>query len=171
MTVMFNPSSNKEAVMKTWIKRTLFGALGATLVVGGLTACGSRGEHRHGGGWSEERITEMRGKAIEKVSEKLELNEAQKQKLGVLADEMLAQRKALRGDTANPRAEMQALIAGEKFDRTRAQTLLEQKTQAVQAGGPRVIAAMADFYDSLTPTQQAQVREKMEKRRGWWKRG
>lgn len=171
MTVMFNPSSNKETVVKTWIKRTLYGALGATLIVGGLTACGSRGEHRHGGGWSEERITEMRGKAIEKVSEKLELNEAQKQKLGVLADEMLAQRKALRGDTANPRAEMQALIAGDKFDRARAQTLLEQKTQAVQAGGPRVIAAMADFYDSLTPAQQAQVREKMEKRRGWWKRG
>lgn len=157
--------------MKTWIKRTLFGALSATVLVGGLAACGSRGEHRHGGGWSEERITEMRGKAIEKVSEKLELNEAQKQKLGVLADEMLAQRKALRGDTANPRAEMQALIAGDKFDRSRAQTLLEQKTQAVQAGGPRVITAMADFYDSLTPTQQAQVREKMEKRRGWWKRG
>jgi protein CpxP len=171
MTVMFNPSSNKETVMKTWIKRTLIGALSATVLAGGLAACGSRGEHRHGSGWSEERITEMRGKAIEKVSEKLELNEAQKQKLGVLADEMLAQRKALRGDTANPRAEMQALIAGEKFDRTRAQTLLEQKTQAVQAGGPRVIAAMADFYDSLTPAQQAQVREKMEKRRGWWKRG
>jgi Spy/CpxP family protein refolding chaperone len=157
--------------MKTWIKRTLIGALSATVLLGGLAACGSRGEHRHSGGWSEERVTEMRGKAIDKVSEKLELNEAQKQKLGVLADEMLAQRKALRGDTANPRAEMQALIAGDKFDRSRAQTLLDQKTQTVQAGGPRMIAAMADFYDSLTPTQQAQVREKMEKRRGWWKRG
>lgn len=157
--------------MKTWIKRTFIGALSATVLVGGLAACGSRGEHRHGGGWSEERVTEMRGKAIEKVSEKLELNEAQKQKLGVLADEMLAQRKALRGDTANPRAEMQALIAGDKFDRSRAQTLLDQKTQTVLAGGPRMIAAMADFYDSLTPTQQAQVREKMEKRRGWLKRG
>lgn len=157
--------------MKTWIKRTLFGALGASVLVGGLTACGSRGEHRHGGGWSEERITEMRGKAIEKVSGKLELNEAQKQKLGVLADEVLAQRKALRGDSANPRSEMKKLIAGEKFDRSSAQSLLEQKTQAVQAGGPRVIAAMADFYDSLTPAQQAQVRERMDKRRGWWGRG
>jgi len=157
--------------MKTWIKRTLYGALGATLVVGGLTACGSRGEHRHGGGWSEERVTEMRGKALERVSKTLELNEAQKQKLGVLADEMLAQRKALRGDSTDPRSEMKNLVAGDKFDRSRAQTLLDQKTQAVQAGGPRVIEAMADFYDSLTPTQQAQVREKMDKRHGWWKRG
>jgi periplasmic protein CpxP/Spy len=168
---MFNPSFKQESVMKTWIKRTFIGALGATVLAGGLAACGSRGEHRHGGGWSEERVTEMRGKAIEKVSEKLELNEAQKQKLGVLADEMLAQRKALRGDSADPRTEMKNLIAGEKFDRSKAQTLLDQKTQSVQAGGPRVIAAMADFYDSLTPAQQAQVREKMEKRRGWWSRG
>ena len=157
--------------MKTWIKRTLIGALGATVLVGGLTACGSRGEHHAGGGWSEERISEMRGKALERVSEKLELNEVQKQKLAVLADEMLAQRKALKAGMEHPRAEMKNLIAGEKFDRTRAQTLLNEKTAAVQAGGPRVIASMADFYDSLTPAQQAEVREKLEKRHGMWKRG
>ena len=157
--------------MKTWIKRTLIGVLGATVLVGGLTACDSRGEHRHGGGWSEERITEMRGKAIEKVSEKLDLKEVQKQKLAVLADEMLAQRKALRAGMESPRAEMKNLIAGEKFDRTRAQSLLDEKTAAVQMAGPRVIAAMADFYDSLNPAQQAQVRERLDKRHGGWKRG
>lgn len=157
--------------MKTWIKRTLIGVLGATVLVGGLTACGSRGEHRHAGGWSEERISEMRGKAIEKVSEKLDLNEVQKQKLAVLADEMLAQRKALRAGMESPRAEMKNLIAGEKFDRTRAQSLLDEKTAAVQMAGPRVIAAMADFYDSLNPAQQAQVRERLDKRHGGWKRG
>ncbi|TNF60328.1 MAG: periplasmic heavy metal sensor [Burkholderiales bacterium] len=152
--------------MKTWIKRTLIAVTGATIVLGGLAACGHRGEHHHGG-WSEERVTEMRGKAIERVSSKLELDAGQKQKLGVLADEMLAARKAVRGDSARPREEFKALVAGEKFDRNRAQQLMEQKTQAVQAASPRVIEAMADFYDSLTPTQQAQVRAFMDKRRGW----
>jgi protein CpxP len=152
--------------MKTWMKRTLIGALGAATLAGGLTACGSRGEH-HRGGWSEERIVEMRGKAIEKVGRKLELDAA----LGVLADALLAQRDALKGDGASPRAEMQALIAGERFDRSGAQALLERKVQGVQANGPRVITAMADFYDSLTPAQQSQVRERLEHRRGWWGRG
>jgi Spy/CpxP family protein refolding chaperone len=156
--------------MKPWIKKTLIGLAGATVLVGGLTACGGRDHHDHAG-MSPERVMEMRGKVIERVSDKLELNEAQKLKLGVLADEMIAQRKALRGDSAEPRAEMKALVAGEKFDRTRAQTLLTQKTEVVQAGGPKVIAAMADFYDSLNPTQQAEVRERLEKRRGWWGRG
>jgi Spy/CpxP family protein refolding chaperone len=41
----------------------------------------------------------------------------------------------------------------------------------VQGQGPKVIAAMADFYDSLNPEQQQQVRERMAKRKGWWSRG
>lgn len=155
--------------MKTWIKKTLIGFAGVTLLAGGLTACGHRGDHERGP-MSEERVMEMRGKVMERVSDKLELNEAQKEKLGLLADEMLAQRKAMRGDSADPRTEMKALIAGESFDRARAQTLLTQKTEVVQVGGPKLIIAMADFYDSLNPAQQAQVRERLEKRRGWWSR-
>lgn len=153
--------------MKPWIKKTLIGLTSATLLVAGLTACGSRGGHHERGPMSEERVGDMRSKVIERVSDKLDLNEAQKQKLGLLADEMIAQRKAMRGDSADPRSEMKALVAGATFDRARAQTLLTQKTAVVQAGGPKVIAAMADFYDSLNPTQQAQVRERLEKRRGW----
>ena len=152
--------------MKPWIKRTLIAVTGATIVLGGLSACGHRGDHRQSG-WSEERVTEMRGKAIERVSSKLELNAEQKQKLGLLADEMLAARKAVKGDSAQPREELKALIASDKFDRNRAQQLMEQKTQAVQGSSPRVIEAMANFYDSLTPAQQAQVRDFMDKRRGW----
>lgn len=156
--------------MKTWIQRTLIGLTTATVVLGGLTACGSRGDHARG--WSDERITEVRGKALEKISSKLELNTEQKAKLGVLADEMIASRKAFRGEGADPRADFKALVAGEKFDRAKAQALLDQKTQVVQGSGPKVLAAFGDFYDSLTPAQQQQVREKMDKRgHGRWGRG
>jgi periplasmic protein CpxP/Spy len=159
--------------MKPWIKRSLVGIFGASILIGGLTACGTgghRGDH-HGSGWSAERVTEMRGKAIDKISSHLALNDVQKQKLGVLADEVIASRTALRGKDADPRTEFKAMVSGEKFDRARAQALLEQKTQVVQGNGPKMIAAMADFYDSLNPAQQKQVREKMEHRGGWWGRG
>ena len=112
--------------MKTWIKRSLIGLATATVVLGSITACGTRGDHART--WSDERITEMRGKAVDKISDKLTLNSAQKQKLGVLADEMIASRKAIKGDSADPRTELKALVAGDKFDRTKAQTLLDQKT-------------------------------------------
>ena len=152
--------------MKTGIKRLLIGLAGATVLLGSLAACGTRGP----GGWSEERAAEMRTRMVERITDKLELDAAQKGKLDVLADEISAQRKAFRGDSADPRADFKALIAGEKFDRAKAQALLDRKTAAVQGQAPRVLAALADFYDSLTPAQQQQVRERLDKRHGRWGR-
>lgn len=154
--------------MKPWIKRTLIGLTATTVVLGGLSACGSRD---HARGWSDERITEVRGKAIEKISDRLDLNADQKAKLTVLADQMIASRKAFRGNT-DPRTDLQALVAGDKFDRSKAQQLLDQKLQAAQGNGPQMLSAFGDFYDSLNPEQQQQVREKLERRgHGWWGRG
>jgi len=85
---------------------------------------------------------------------------------------MIASRKAFRGEGADPRADFKALVAGEKFDRAKAQSLLDQKTAAVQGNAPKVLTALADFYDSLNPEQQRQVREKLDKRgHGRWGRG
>ena len=98
--------------MKAWIKRSLMGLTAVTLILGGLTACGSHGEHARG--WSDERINEVRGKAMEKIGSKLELNADQKQKLGVLADEMIASSKAIRGQSADPRADLKALLGCKK---------------------------------------------------------
>lgn len=156
--------------MKPWIKRTLIALSGITIAVGGLTACGTRGHHEHGA-MGAERMTEMRGKVIERVTKKLDLNAEQQQKLGVLADKLQAQRTAFIGQTADPRAEIRQLVAGEKFDRARALNLLDEKTRVVQVSSPEVINALADFYDSLNPTQQAEVRDMMQKRRGWFSRG
>jgi periplasmic protein CpxP/Spy len=75
------------------------------------------------------------------------------------------------GKTTDPRAEMKALVASDKFDKTGAQNWVTEKTTALQTKSPEVIAALADFYDSLNPAQQQKVREFMEARRGWWHRG
>ena len=152
--------------MKSWSKKTLIGLFGASILVGGLTACSGGHYHRHGP-MNAERMAEVRGKVMERVGSKLDLNEAQKQKLATLADKLQAQRAAFVGQAVDPRAEMQALVAGEKFDRARAQALIDEKLRAVQTGSPEVLAAMADFYDSLNPEQQQKVRDFMQRRRGW----
>lgn len=154
--------------MKHWIKRSLIAVVGATLAIGALTACG----HRHEGrGWqmSAEDQAKMRGRIIERVTSKLDLNADQQQKLGVLADKLQAQRTALAGTTKDPRAEVQALVAGNKFDRARAQALVSEKTAAIGTGSPEVIAALGDFYDSLNPAQQQKVRAMLEKGGRRWR--
>ena len=153
--------------MKTWIKRTLIGVATAAIVLGGLSACSHR---MHRGGWGGDvtpgQSAEWRGRMVERVAGKLDPHAEQKAKLNALANTMQAQRQALRGST-DPRAEMQSLVAGEKFDRAKAQALVQQKTEAMRSGSPEMIGALADFYDSLNPAQQQQVREFMAKRRGW----
>ena len=150
--------------MKPWIKRIVLGFAGITLVVGGLTACGVSRYHGTGS-MSEADATAWRAKQIERVADRLDLDAAQKAKLAALGEMMALQRKALRGNADNPRAEFQALIAGPKFDRTAAQNLVQQKTDAIRAGSPQVIAAMGDFYDSLRPEQQQKVRDFMQKQK------
>lgn len=155
--------------MKPWIKRSLIGLTSVTVLLGGLAACGHRD---HGRGWSDERVAEMRVKAVDRISGKLDLNTEQKAKLGVLADELVAARKAMRGTGTDPRADLQGLIAGAKFDRSKAQQMLDQKLQTAQGSSPRLLTAFGDFYDSLSPEQQQKVRDRMDRRgHGWWGRG
>lgn len=155
--------------MKTWVKRSLAVAIGAGLLAGGLAACGHHPHHgRYGpAAMSAEDRAEWRAKMLERAAGRLELDEAQKARLAVLFDKLAEQRQALVGTAQDPRAELRALVAGEKLDRARAQALVTEKTDAVRAKSPEVIAAAGDFYDSLNPAQQAKVREFMERRRGW----
>jgi Spy/CpxP family protein refolding chaperone len=168
MAAMFNTWRN--TAMTPWIRRSLFAVFGASLTLGALTACSHRHEHR---AWSSDPAAqaEMREKVVERVARRLELNAEQKARLNVLADRLQEQRAALRGSAAHPREEVKNLVATHKFDRAGAQALVAQKTAAVTGKSPEVIAALGDFYDSLDPRQQAQVREFMERgRRGWWQR-
>ena len=106
----------------------------------------------------------MKVKLVNRVGSKLQLDDAQKAKLGILADKLSGQHQALVGATTDPRAEVQALMKGPHFDRSKANALIEGKVAAVTTQSPAVVAAMADFYDSLNPEQQARVREYVSKR-------
>ena len=156
--------------MKRWIKRSLFAVFGVSVLVAGLSACGHR-HHEFGAQLSAEEYSQKREKMVNKAASKLDLNDDQKKRLAMLGDKLHEQRTALIGQTKDPRAEMKALVAGATFDKTRAQTLVTEKTAALQTKSPEVIAAMADFYDSLSAAQQQKVRDYMEGRGHWFRRG
>lgn len=151
--------------MKPWFKRTLVGLFGGALIAGSVAGCAG---HRHG--WGSGDSAEFRAKMVERVGSRLELDAAQKQKLEVLAQKLQAQRKAMQGD-GDPRAQFKALFAGGKLDQAGATRLVEEKTAAVRTGSPEIIAAAADFFDNLNPTQQQKVRDFMDRRGRWGHRG
>lgn len=156
--------------MRPWIKRTLIGLFGASVLLGGIAAC----SHRHvGAGWSTMRAEDAakwRGRLIDRAARELDLDDAQKQQLGTLFDRFRDQRNALVGTTADPRAELRALVAGDHFDTARAQALVDEKTAALRSKSPETIAALAVFYDGLKPAQQQKLRDMLERRHrrfGW----
>jgi hypothetical protein len=146
-----------------------------------------RGDREHSMGMmghgehSEADMQKRRDKMVERATSELSLDAAQKAKLVTLIDTMHAKRMAMMaanggqmgqgkgemkggmGGGMVPRAEMQALIKGEKFDRAGAQALVDQKANALRTSSPDVITAMGDFFDSLKPEQQTKVRAFMEK--------
>lgn len=149
--------------MKRWIQRTLIAVFGATALLGGVAAWA---QHRHHS-WqnmSEQDAAAMKARMVDKVAQRLKLDDAQKTRLNALADALRAQHQALRAGGADPRAEIQSLVAGNTFDRAKASMLIESKLAAVRTQSPAVVTAAADFYDSLRPEQQAQVREFMARR-------
>lgn len=156
--------------MKHWIRRALFALFGVTVLVSGLTACGHR-SHDMGASLSVEEYAQKRDKVVDRAASKLDLNEDQKKRLVVLSDKLREQRLALMGENKDPRAELKALVAGDKFDQARAQAWLTEKTTTVQAKSSDVIAALADFYNSLTPVQQQKVRDYMDTGGRWFSRG
>jgi periplasmic protein CpxP/Spy len=149
--------------MKHWIKRILVTALGATLVLGSLSACTGG---RHGDTMSESDMMAKQIKMVDYAGKKLDLNDAQKQRLTVLAGILREQRTALMGKT-QVRADLQSIVAGTTLDKAKAQAMIEEKTSVLRSKSPEVIDAAADFYDSLNPTQQQQVRDLMQRRKGW----
>lgn len=158
--------------MKTWIKNTLIAALGASVVLGGLAVAspGRMGCGMHAGAMSEADMTKMRERMVERASSELSLDATQRQHLVSLADTLQAQRQTMMPSGTNPREQLSALIAGERFDASRAQSLVLEKTEALRNASPSVIAAAATFYDSLRPEQQQKLREFMARGRhggGW----
>lgn len=156
--------------MKTWIRRTLLGALSAVLALGALTGCGHTRSHA---GWSvatpEERARQQDW-LVERATRRLDLTPEQQAKLRALVVVLQAERAAFAGEP-HPRVQARALLAGDKFDRAGAQALAQKAANAVATRSPAVIAVFGDFYDSLAPGQQAKLREMMDRRRGWRRRG
>jgi len=158
--------------MKTWIKRTLIGLFGASALFGGLAVWTHKNHHHHG--WqqmSQADAAQMKARVVQKIGDKLSLDDNQKAKLGLLAEQLRLQRNALVGSTIDPRAELQSMLAGSSFDRSKANALIQSKVSAVNEQSPALVAALADFFDSLKPEQQARVRELMARGGRWGHRG
>ena len=134
-------------------------AAAGAVAAGGL-ALADRGER----GDRSERI-------VERVGDRLELDDAQGEALRALIDTVGGLRETLRGDGVGD--ELRALVAGPTLDQAGALAMVESRADALRASAPDVVAAAAAFYDGLDESQRAEVDGLLERvgdgrrGRGW----
>lgn len=136
-------------------KKVLFGGLIVVILSITLIACGAR--HHHGN--PEKHISYI----TEKVSDHLDLTPEQLSKLNMLKDEVLVVVKEEKTKHATLHQEIESLFSQPTLDQNRLLALVQEKINTVNAKTPNIITAMAGFYDSLTPQQQAKLLDKVQK--------
>lgn len=135
-------------------KKLVIVAFSAATLVAGASAFAARGDRDH-----SERM-------IEKVSERLELDEGQRAALEGLHTEMQEMRELMRGDGDGLMGQMKEMVSLDTFDQTAALALIEQRTDAVRTNAPDLVNAAAVFLDGLSVEQKADITTFMEKRGG-----
>jgi protein CpxP len=123
-------------------------AVGALVVIGSFSACSHRGDPNHRAQWM-----------LEKVTKKLELDDAQQVHLKNVSEEVLAARVAMKQQFGEDREQLLALLEQPTLDRDMILSLVRSRTEDLNERAPDIVAAVGEFYDGLTVAQQAQIRE------------
>ncbi len=122
------------------------------ITAGGIAIAGIA----HAYGNPEKRAEKM----IEKISDRMELSDYQKTQLVALKDTLMAMKDDVRETRSQTGQTIDELLSQPQLDQQRALQLIDQPMNTVKEKMPAVIAAFADFWNSLDSQQQAQLRER-----------
>ncbi len=131
--------------------KIIIAAVASIAILGGVAACGHHGS-------PEERADYM----VEKVTSKLELSDAQVVELEQLKDELLNVRKSWLEERETVHNQVDTLLSQPTLDQQQALNMVRERTDSISQKAPQVVTALAGFYDSLDPEQQAMLREKIQ---------
>ena len=128
--------------------------VGGVILVGALahTWAGDRSHWQNG-----HRMNYM----VEHVGNNLDLDDGQRAQLESLSNTLMDTKRAMHN--GNEHALFLASIEGVTLNQFELNALITNKLDMARAQTPQIIASLAEFYDSLTPEQQQQVRERLAK--------
>lgn len=134
----------------------------AVLVVAGLLAVGASAVYAFGGHHFDH--DDKAEYVVQKITKKLKLTDVQQEKLQIVKDAALAMHQSMRQEKLGMMSDIQLLLSNDTLDQQLILNHINQKTDTVREQAPTVVAALADFYDSLDAQQQAKIRDKVGKK-------
>jgi periplasmic protein CpxP/Spy len=140
---------------------------GAALAWHGHAQAFGPGGHRHGGGWEQmdpaaidSRIEAMTARRLADIDATAE----QKSRITTIMKGAANDLSSLRGQGRDLRRKSMALLSAPTIDRAQLEALRVQQVQLHETVSRRMLQAMADAAEVLTPEQRAKLAERMQKR-------
>lgn len=142
----------------TKTKKFIIGTLFSVVTLGGLVAVAGPGGYGKFGAMNAEKAERI----VKRVSSKLDLNELQKQNLVSLKDTML-KLKAKHKPQTDRKAFVQSLLAQPVLDETAILAKIQERSNKINEVSPQIVTALANFTNSLSDEQRAQMSKMAEK--------
>jgi len=140
-------------------KRTLIGVTVFITLALILAACSHSRFAGYHGASPEKRVEWIK----KHISDELNLDTAQNEKLAALAADLLECRQKMKPVREQGRLELAALVKAEKLDRNDLEQLVDKKRVHVEEMIDVVMDHAVEFHQMLTPEQRSLLAEKIEK--------
>lgn len=107
--------------------------------------------------------------AVKMISRELDLNEAQRAKLGEIKTQVLAKFREMKAENAGMHQEVLAMLKSPSLSRDQLNRIAEKHEEGMRRLKPFIIDRIVEFHGMLTPEQKnklAELAEKFHKRHG-----
>ena len=131
----------------------LIALVSGVMLTTGLVACS----------WHHKTPEEKADYLVEKATKKLDLTEEQVIELHNLKDDLLDVREDFADKREQTHATLEELLSQPTLDQQRLVAVVREHTAVVNQQTPQIVSSIAGFYDSLSPEQQAKLRDKIAK--------
>lgn len=151
-------------------KRILIFSIAGLMLLGTVIAVGASKSHSgwcdsHDGGFMSSHWGKRHDgqRKIDRITEKLDLNETQKAKLEGVQESLQEARQVMSQARVQTFDEVLDLISSDTLDQSRVQGIVKRHQAIVEDFAPEVTAKIADFHAVLTPEQKSKAAEFLQK--------
>ena len=144
-----------------------FAGLGALLgALGSAVAWKSYAGRGHGP-IDPARLEEHLERMLKHFYVEIDATDAQRARLEPIVKQAVKDLLPMRERVRGARKEGLAVLTAASVDRNALERLRAEQIQAADAASQRLVQALADVADVLTPEQRKQLAERLQRRRGW----
>jgi Spy/CpxP family protein refolding chaperone len=154
------PPGRPATSRRRWLGLGIAGIVGA--VIGSAATYGAAGRHRwhrgrFGGALDLDAVNARIERGVGYALDRIDATAEQKQKVGAILRQAAADLWPLRERHRAARWALRDILAAASIDRAKLEALRAEQMQLAETASKRIVAAMADAAEALTPEQRAKL--------------